>query len=376
MKRILALVLAISMMLSLAACGNSSSASGSGASNAASGSSEKKTYSLTVSGINGSINFTPVYIAQEKGFFKDAGLDIKTVLFDSGPVQMEALASNSWDLGATGVGGVLSGLISYNATLVGASNTDNGTQTIWARKNSKIVAAGQGHNTINPKIYGDAASWKGSKVLCKSGTVLEYLLIKTLKGFGLDIGDVKVITMDAPTANSAFLGGQGDLSVITGAISFSADKANYTMVSSGNMADTGLMCNFVANSKSYKDKDKYQAMKIFTEVYWKTIDWMSKNPDEAAQMCSDFNAECGTTLTPETAKLYLKQDPYYSLKSVSDMMHNKASGQSYSVMEQKLIDVLDFFINTGKYKHGDDQKMLNHMDTALVDAVYAEQNGK
>ena len=376
MKRILALVLAISMMLSLAACGNSSSASGSGASNAASGSSEKKTYSLTVSGINGSINFTPVYIAQEKGFFKDAGLDIKTVLFDSGPVQMEALASNSWDLGATGVGGVLSGLISYNATLVGASNTDNGTQTIWARKNSKIVAAGQGHNTINPTRYGDAASWKGSKVLCKSGTVLEYLLIKTLKGFGLDIGDVKVITMDAPTANSAFLGGQGDLSVITGAISFSADKANYTMVSSGNMADTGLMCNFVANSKSYKDKDKYQAMKIFTEVYWKTIDWMSKNPDEAAQMCSDFNAECGTTLTPETAKLYLKQDPYYSLKSVSDMMHNKASGQSYSVMEQKLIDVLDFFINTGKYKHGDDQKMLNHMDTALVDAVYAEQNGK
>jgi len=162
--------------------------------------------------------------------------------------------------------------------------------------------------------------------------------------------------------------------VITGAISFSADKEKYTMVSSGNLADTGLMCNFVASKKSYKDPDKYEAMKILTEVYWKTIDWMDKNPDEAAAMCSDFNAECGITLNSNIAKLYLKQDPYYDLKTVHDMMHNTAEGKSYSVMEQKLIDVLDFFIDGGKYKKGDDQKFLKHMDTTLVDAVYAEQN--
>jgi ABC-type nitrate/sulfonate/bicarbonate transport system substrate-binding protein len=371
MKRVLALILAMTMILSLTACGNASSSSNTGTN---SGSSQKKTYSLTVSGINGSINYTPIYIAIEKGFFKDAGLDVKPVLFDNGPVQMEALASDSWDLGATGVGGVLSGLISYDAYLVGASNTDNGTQTMWARKDSQIVAAGQGHNTINSKIYGDAASWKGATILCNSGTVLEYLLTKTLKGFGLTSSDVKVMTMDSPTANSAFLGGQGDVSVITGAISFSADKANYTMVSSGNLADTGLMCNFVASKKSYKDPDKNEAMKILTEVYWKTIDWMDKNPDEAAQMCSDFNAECGITLDTDTAKLYLKQDPYYDLKTVHEMMHNNAEGKSCSVMEQKLIDILDFFIENGKYKQGDDQKFLKHMDTSLVDAVYAEQN--
>ena len=379
MKKALAFILALAMIFSLAACGSPSSSGDTGSSDntgtSDNGSSEEtKTYSLTVSGINGSINFTPVYIAMENGFFEDANLDIDTILFDNGPVQMEALASNSWDLGLTGVGGVLSGLISYDALLVGATNSDNGTQTIWARNDSAIVAAGAGNNTVSDQIIGDADSWRGTTVLCNSGTVLEYLLIKTLEGFDLTIGDVSVITMDAPTANSAFLAGQGDLSVITGAISFAADKADYTMVSCGNWADTGLMCNIVANRDSYEDPDTYEAMKIFMEVYWQTIQWMSENPDEAAQMCSDFNAECGITLTPETATLYLQQDPYYDLETVYNMMHDQSDAGDYSVMEQKLLGVLDFFIGSGKYSAGDDQKLLNHLDTTLMDDVFAAQS--
>lgn len=119
---------------------------------------DQKELSITVSGVNGSVNFTPIYVAMEQGFFDDAKLDVDYVLFDNGPVQMEALASDSWDLGFTGVGGVLSGLISYDAKLVGATNTDNGTQTVWARNDSDIVKAGAGHNTVNDQIIGDADS--------------------------------------------------------------------------------------------------------------------------------------------------------------------------------------------------------------------------
>jgi ABC-type nitrate/sulfonate/bicarbonate transport system substrate-binding protein len=336
----------------------------------------KKTYELTVSGINGSINYTPVYIAREKGFFDEAGLKIKEVMFDNGPVQMEALSSNSWDIGATGVGGVLSGAIGYGAYLVGASNSDNGTQTIWVRKDSKMAAAGTGNNTVNNTIIGDAASWKGAQVLCTSGNVLQYLLLKTLGGFGLSLDDIEFVSMDSPTANSAFLAGQGDAAVVTGAISFSKDKDDYVLASSGNLADTGLMCNFMANKDSYNDPAKYEAMKVFMEVYFKTIEWMNDNKEEAAQLCSDFNQECGINLSPETATLYLGQDPYYSLENVYKMMHDKAEGADYSVMEGKLIDVLKFFIQYGNYKDGDDQKFLGHMDTKLIDEVYADLKAK
>ena len=327
---------------------------------------DQKELSITVSGVNGSVNFTPIYVAMEQGFFDDAKLDVDYVLFDNGPVQMEALASDSWDLGFTGVGGVLSGLISYDAKLVGATNTDNGTQTVWARNDSDIVKAGAGHNTVNDQIIGDADSWKGKTVLCNSGTVLEYLLIKTLGGFGLTTDDVQVITMDAPTANSAFQAGQGDVSVITGAISFAEDKKDYTEVSCGNWADTGLECSIIANTASYEDEETYEAMTRFLKVYWETIDWMKENPEDAAQLCSDFNAECGITLEPETASLYMEQDPYYAADEVLKSMTTTSEAGDYSVMEEKLLGILDFFIETGKYNAGDDEKMLNHMDTTLL----------
>lgn len=336
----------------------------------------QKTYELTVSGINGSINYTPVYIAREKGFFEEAGLKIKEVLFDNGPVQMEALSSNSWDLGATGVGGVLSGAIGYDAVLVGASNSDNGTQTVWVRNDSDMAAAGKGNNTINAEIVGDAESWKGKQVFSPSGNVLQYLLIKTLSGFGLTLEDIEFVAMDSPTANSAFLSGQGDAAVVTGAISFADDKANYTLASSGNLADTGLMCNFMANKNSYSDPEKYEAMKVFMRVYFETINWMNENPEEAAQLCSDFNQEGGINLSPETATLYLKQDPYYSLEEVYNMMNNKAEGADYSVMEGKLLDVLNFFVEYGNYNEGDDQLFLGHMDTKLMNEVYEELTAK
>jgi ABC-type nitrate/sulfonate/bicarbonate transport system substrate-binding protein len=122
MKKILAVLLvAVMIMGTLTACGkktetNENNGSSESQSNETTGSNDNsattaptKNYELTVSGINGSINYTPVYIAREKGFFKDAGIKVNEVMFDNGPVQMEALSSNSWDIGMTGVGGVLSG---------------------------------------------------------------------------------------------------------------------------------------------------------------------------------------------------------------------------------------------------------------------------
>lgn len=359
-KRILAGFLAVIMLLgSLAGCGKSDSSTASDA-----------TYKLTVSGLNGSINYLPVYIAQKKGWFEEASLHINEVMFDNGPVQMEALGSNAWDIATTGVGGVLSGVIGYDAVIVSASNSDDGTQTIFVRKDSAIAKAGTGNNSINDKIYGDAESWKGSTVLVNSGTVLEYLLIKTLRGFGLTLEDVETVSMDSPTANSAFLAGEGDAAVLTGAVSFSPDKRNYVIASSGNLADTGLMCNFVANKASLDNADKKEAMKVFLEVYFETLDWIKDNPDESYELMSEFSQATGANIDVDTAMVYLTQDTYYTLDEVYNMMHNKSANGDYSEMEERILEVLQFFIDGGKYKSEDIEKFKGHMDTSLIDAIY------
>lgn len=382
MKKILALMLSVLLLVSLltgCAAKSSESAATTTANNespqsVATTTQPAKTYTLTVSGIGGSLNYIPVYIAQQEGWFEEAGLTIDEVLFTNGPVQMESLSSDGWDIGATGVGGVLSGVLGYDAVVVGASNTDNGTQYVFARNDSNIVTAGKGKNTINPEIYGDAKSWKGSEVLCNTGTVLHYLIIKTLGGFGLTQDDVKFIAMDAPTAYSAFLANQGDVCVLTGSsgtFNMLGDTANYTAISSGNMADTGLMCNFVANKDSYADPEKYEAMKIFLQVYFKSLDWMKANEDRAVEYMVDFSDESGNSMDPDTARVYMKADTYYTLQEACDMINNKVDGQQYSVMEGKLLDVLKFFIDNGKYQAGDDAKFANHTDSKLLNDVLA-----
>ena len=113
-------------------------------------------------------------------------------------------------------------------------------------------------------------------------------------------------------------------------------------------------------------------MERFLKVYWDVIDWMNENPDEAAQYCSDFNAECGITLDADTAKIYLSQDPYYTADKVLENMTTSSDEGDYSIMEGNLVDIMKFFISAGKYNEGDEDKLLNHMDTKLMEEVVAK----
>ena len=332
------------------------------------------TYELTVSGIGGSLNWLPVYIAQEEGWFEEEGLELEETLFTNGPVQMESLSSDGWDIGCTGVGGVFAGVIGYDAIVVGSSNTDDGTQYVFAREDSDMVKAGTGNNTLSDEIYGSADTFNGKSICCTTGSVTQYVLIKTLEGFGLTQDDVEFVAMDSATAYSAFLAGEGDACVLTGSggtFKMLADSEKYIPVASGPMADSGLMCSFVANKNSFNDPDKYEAMKVFMKVYFKSLDWMKENKEETVQYCVDMNDENGSSMDAETAAKYVEADTYYTLQEFSDMMTNKAEGSDNTIMDQPALDVLNFFTAAANYTAGDDEKFPGHTDSKLIAAVLA-----
>lgn len=368
-----ALGLSVTLLVgALAGCGKSSKG-GSGSGGDGSGEAQ---YELNVSGIGGSLNFLPVYIAQEKGLFEEAGLTIEETLFTNGPVQMESLSSDGWDIGCTGVGGVFAGVLGYDAKVVGASNTDDGTQYVFARNDSEIVAAGTGNNSINDEIYGDADSWRGKSILCNTGSVTQYVLIKMLEGFGLTQDDVTFVAMDPATAYSAFLAGEGDVCVLTGSggtFKMLEQDDKYTAVASGPLVDSGLMCNFVVNKNSYEDEETYEAMKIFLKVYFETLEWMRNNEEEVVDYCVDMNDENGSSLDPETARQYVKADTYYTLDEAIAMMEDTAEGSELTVMEQNLVNVLEFFVSVGNYTKDDLGKFEGHADVQLLKDVQSAE---
>lgn len=328
---------------------------------------------LAVSGISSTSQYLPVYVAEKKGWFTEAGLEIEDVMFTGGPVQMESLSSDSWDIGLTGIGGVLAGAIRYDALIVDASSTDDGGQYVFARKDSPIVAAGTGNNTLSPDIYGDAESWKGVKALCSTGTTLQYTLIKTLSGFGLTKDDVNFVAMDGPTIYSSFLAGEGDVCVMgnaAGAFLMLGMPDEYVPVSNSRLSDTGLITNIMANKNSYNDKEKYESMKEFLKVYFKAAAWVEENPDEAAQYMLDFSEEGGTKTDLETCKNLLAADSYFTAEEAYKLATENAEGKDHSVMEDALLNCLQFFIDTGSYKAEDKESFMNHVDTKLITDVY------
>ena len=72
----------------------------------------------------------------------------------------------SWDLGITGVGGVLAGVLGHDAILLGTAATDVASQNFYAAADSAIVQAGQGNNTISDTVYGDAEARITSYNVC------------------------------------------------------------------------------------------------------------------------------------------------------------------------------------------------------------------
>ena len=384
MKRKIALLLASLLIVSLAACsqngGSPSGASGqpqnAGEESAAEGDGSTdapKQYTLNVSGIDGGITLFPVYLAQEMGWFEEAGLTINRSGFTNGPVQMEAI--DTWDIGVTGIGGVLAGSISYDAVVIGKVGTDDGNQYMFVRPDSAVAAAGTGHNSISPEIVGSAESWKGMSVNCTYGTVLHYLLLKTMDGFGLTVDDIVVNWMDMPTSNASFLAGEGDAACVNGEVCFKEDKKDFVVASTGPIAQLGLMTNMVANPESLADPEKREAIKTFARVFYETTDWIKANQDEAVKYYVDWSAYAGSTISEEVALRNLTNDSYYSLQENYESLHTPASdGSGYNDMQEKLVSVLRFFIDCGSYQEGDDELFLQdkHFDTSIIDELYEE----
>ena len=144
--------------------------------------------------------------------------------------------------------------------------------------------------------------------------------------------------MDIPTSNASFLAGEGDAACVSGDVSFQPDKEEFVVASTGPLAELGLQTNFVANPTAIKDPELREAMKAFLRVFFDTTDWITANPDEA-------------------------------------VLKEKASdGGDYCRVQEEILGVLRFFIDTGSYQEGDDTLFLKegHFDPSLINELYEE----
>ena len=161
-----------------------------------------------------SLGSAPIYLADAKGYFKDAGLDVELVHFDSAQPVAVAVAAGDIDFGATGLTGAFFTFADNNVLKLIGGGT-------WERKGFQglgLIASNQAWESGVKTI----AALKGHSVaITQAGTALHYSLYLMLKKYNVDLKDVRVLPLQSnPNVGSAITGGQADGAMLSSGNAF------------------------------------------------------------------------------------------------------------------------------------------------------------
>jgi NitT/TauT family transport system substrate-binding protein len=153
------------------------------------------------------MNFAPVFVAQELGYFTEQGLEVELRAFAGGSEMIAQLATNDLN---SGIGGAGPGL--FNAF-------NNGLPV-------RIIAPGhsEGNPVATPLVVAKAkcesgeitsvADLKGKKVSINAPGATEYWLSQALATGGLTMDDIELQTLPFPDAVVALEGGAIDAAIL------------------------------------------------------------------------------------------------------------------------------------------------------------------
>lgn len=207
------------------------------------------------------------YIAEEKGFFKKYGADVKLVWFPTYTDSISALSAGQLDANSQTWSDTMAPLamgVPLKAILV----NDN--------------SAGNDALMVSPKIAG-FKDLKGKKIALEEFSVSHFVLVTALAKNGMSQSDVKVVNLSAGDAAAAFMAGRVDAAVVWNPWinQIQTSGKGKALFTSKDMP--GLIPDLlVAQEKSIatKRKDFIGMIKAWYDVE----KFIRTNPDEAAKI--------------------------------------------------------------------------------------------
>ena len=207
------------------------------------------------------------YVAEQKGFFKKHGADVKLVWFANYTDSISALSAGQVDANSQTWSDTMAPLakgLPLKAILVNDNSAGN-----------DAVMAGPGIKSF--------ADLKGKKIALEEFSVSHFLLTLALKKHGMTLKDVNVVNLSAGDAAAAFLAGRVDAAVVwnpwVNKIQTSGKgRALFTSRDVPGMIPDLL----VAQEKAVKAKRKDFLGMI--KAWYEAEAFIRANPDEAAKI--------------------------------------------------------------------------------------------
>jgi len=286
------------------------------------------------------------WLAKQKGWDKEEGLDLELLFFDSGMAQMEALPARQWVLGATGGVPQVVGSLRHGAYEIGLGDDESITNNVYVRPDNPILKV-KGFNKDFPEVYGSPETVKGKTILVTTVSSVHYAMSSWLKVLGLKDSDVVVKQMDQASIVAAFEKGVGDVAAIWAPYCYTAEAKGWKKISDLRMCKAALPITLIGD-KEFCDKNPETVAK-FLRVYLRGVNYIKKHGSqpEVVKMYQKFMKDWGgLNMTPEMCKLDIDTHPVWTLEDQLKLFDSSA-GESTAAKWQRLIG--EFFTAQGRF---------------------------
>ena len=226
------------------------------------------------------VAFLPVYVTEDKGFFKDEGLDVVLVLFNAGATNLQAL-----------IGG--------DVQIMGSAFVE----TVCGRAAGVDVKNFWGVCNIMPfQLYSqpDFKSMKQAKgkrfAISRFGSLTDFLTRATLRHFGLTEKDVTILQIGSTPARFAALTAKGvDASIVWFPVTEIAKSQGYNKLLDLKEIFPQWPYETFAAKESYLSKERDTVTK-FLRAFQRGVKYTLENKDDAVRIM----------------KKHVKMDPAYA----------------------------------------------------------------
>lgn len=287
-----------------------------------------------------------MWYAKEKGWDKEAGLDIEMKLFNSGPDILNALPAGEWRFAAVGALPAMLGNLRYGTSIIAQANNEAALCTSVVVRADSPIAKVKGWNKDYPEVYGSPETVRGKTFLATTLTSSHYALSTWLNVLGLKDSDVVIKNMDQSQVVGAFENNIGDGIAIWAPHTFIVQEKG-GVVFAGDIVHCKKSNPIVliADTK-YAEAHPDVAAK-FLSVYMRAVDLMKNTPPKQfVEEYQKFYLEfVGKEYNYNQALLDLETHP---LSNIDEQLaiFDDSKGPSQAQLHQS--DIAAFFSNVGR----------------------------
>lgn len=293
----------------------------------------------------------PYYLAAEKGWWKEAGLDPEFSTFPAGAPQVAAAQAKSWDVGGTGSVPAVLGAARFGLVTIGLTNDESKANTLMVRKEKYDALA------ANP------VSIKGQKILITTNSTAHYAALSCLKKWGVANTDVEFVNLGQPQIISAITSSNGDIAGVWAPNTYTLEeKAGVRYLCSG--ADAGAIVPGALVVRPDYLKENPQAVAKYLAVYLRAWSWTKANPAEARAMLKRFYTVGGVEISDKAADTEFTTRPVFDLDAQLKLLDRSAGPSS---VDNWLGNIAAFMTNVGTIPKSPDPKSF--IDSSAMQAV-------